>query len=142
MQDILSLYAETVRDITCSISTRVLETAWRGVLDQQIYENGCLISTLSVIGDQTLPARKMTRERCWYRIAGPKEGIHVPFVCPAGLDPLEVTLAGSNETVTGLGIKRREVFAITGFNAQGKTSLVEAIVSEKLMRSGTDGNFL
>jgi predicted ABC-class ATPase len=42
---------------------------------------------------------------------------------------VEVHLTGTGETITGLGIRRKEVFAITGANAEGKSSLLEAILS-------------
>ncbi|MDK2973643.1 MAG: hypothetical protein PWP08_14 [Methanofollis sp.] len=79
------------------------------------------------IGDGTLPARSYTRFRQHYRVAGPKEGVHVPFVCPEEIGPIEVELPASGRSVTGLGIRRREVLAIAGSNAQGKTTLLNAI---------------
>jgi len=79
------------------------------------------------IGDGTLPARSYTRFRQHYRVAGPKEGVHIPFVCPEEIGPIEVELPASGRRVTGLGIRQREVLAIAGSNAQGKTTLMNAI---------------
>lgn len=130
LQEILNRYADAVRGVVMHIPSGVLEHAWRAVWDQQDLRSQ--LNTLDLvcfIGDNTRPARTMTRERCWYRVAGPKQGVHIPFICPKELEPVEVTLTGSQETISGLGIKKKEVFAITGANAEGKTSLLEAILS-------------
>jgi len=80
----------------------------------------CGMGLVAFIADGTRPARRFTPLRCHHRIAGPKEGVHVPFRCPVELDPVEVELAGSGRTVTGLGLRRREAFAIAGSNADGE----------------------
>ncbi len=45
-------------------------------------------------GPPARPARGFTPLRCHHRIAGPNEGVHIPFRCPRELDPVEVELAG------------------------------------------------
>ncbi|AXI24861.1 hypothetical protein CFE53_01255 [Methanofervidicoccus sp. A16] len=80
------------------------------------------------IGDYSKPARSYTPVRRHFRIAGPKEGVNVPFITPKELNPVEVELY-DGRVITGLGIKKREVFVITGRNAQGKTTLLEGIES-------------
>jgi predicted ABC-class ATPase len=79
------------------------------------------------IGDGTLPARSYTRFRQHHRVAGPKEGVHIPFLCPDDLGPIEIELPASGRRVVGLGIRRREVLAVAGSNAQGKSTLLNAI---------------
>jgi len=84
-----------------------MKRGWESVLDQQHLRselNG--MGLVCFIGDGTRPARSYTRHRSWHRVAGPKDGVHIPFHCPVELSPVEVMLAGSNQTVTGLGIKR------------------------------------
>ncbi|MEG3056312.1 MAG: ABC-ATPase domain-containing protein [Methanoculleus sp.] len=51
------------------------------------------IGLVSFIADGTRPARQFTHLRCHHRIAGPKEGLHVPFQCPQKLDPVEIELS-------------------------------------------------
>ena len=74
--------------------------------------------------------------------AGPKEGVSVPFACPQELMPVEMGLPASNRTVTGLGIKRREVFAVAGSNAQGKTTFLEGIIAGMDDHAAGDGREL
>lgn len=127
---VMNRYCDAVCDVICSIPEPVLEKAMRGVWDQQDLRARLPdLDLVCFIGDGTRPAREMTRERCWYRVAGPKCGVHIPFHCPIELSPAEVELAGTGETITGLGIRKKEIFAITGANAEGKTSLLEAILS-------------
>ncbi len=45
------------------------------------------------------------------------------------LDPVEVELAGSGRVVTGLGLRRREAFAVAGSNAEGKSTFLHAVVA-------------
>ncbi|MBP2146420.1 putative ABC-class ATPase [Methanofollis sp. W23] len=82
---------------------------------------------VAFLGDGTMPARTYTPFRQHYRIAGPKDGVHIPFQCPETLEPVEVELPASGRVVTGLGIRRREALVISGSNAQGKTTLIQAI---------------
>ncbi len=94
---------------------------------------------VAFIADGTRPARRFTRYRCHPRIAGPKEGVHVPFRCPPDLDPVEVELAGSGRVVTGLGLRRREAFAVAGSNAEGKSTFLHAIVAGQDDHAAGDG---
>jgi predicted ABC-class ATPase len=91
------------------------------------------------IGDGSRIARMFTRHRPYFRVAGPKEGVHVPFICPDEASPIEVDLPCSNETVTGLGIGRGEVLAITGSNAEGKSTLLEGIIAGEDDHAPGDG---
>ncbi|MDK2915755.1 MAG: hypothetical protein PWR25_312 [Euryarchaeota archaeon] len=97
---------------------------------------------VAFIADGTRPARRFTPLRCHHRIAGPKEGVHVPFRCPAELDPVEVELAGSGRIVTGLGLRRREVFAVAGSNAEGKSTFLHAVVAGEDDHAAGDGREL
>lgn len=102
----------------------------------------CGMGLVAFIADGTRPARRFTPLRCHHRIAGPKEGVHVPFRCPVELDPVEVELAGSGRTVTGLGLRRREAFAIAGSNAEGKSTLLHAIIAGEDDHAAGDGREL
>jgi len=98
---------------------------------------------VAFIADGTRPARRFTPLRCHHRIAGPKEGVHVPFHCPRELDPVEVELAGSGRIVTGLGLRRRrEAFAIAGSNAEGKSTFLHAVVAGEDDHAAGDGREL
>ncbi len=79
------------------------------------------------IANNSKPARKYTDVRRHYRIAGPKD-VNIPFECPEELEPMEIELKYGKK-VKGLGIKKKEIFIITGRNAQGKTTLLQAIDS-------------
>lgn len=124
----LGAYLSAMSDCISKVSVRQMKRGWESVLDQQHLRselNG--MGLVCFIGDGTRPARSYTRHRSWHRVAGPKDGVHIPFHCPAELSPVEVMLAGSNQTATGLGIKKGEIFAITGSNAEGKSTLLNAI---------------
>jgi len=97
---------------------------------------------VAFIADGTRPARRFTRLRCHHRIAGPKDGVHIPFRCPQELDPVEVELAGSGRVVTGLGIRRGEVFAVAGSNAEGKSTLLHAVIAGQDDHAAGDGREL
>ncbi|MBW9221390.1 hypothetical protein KKP91_04260 [Methanothermococcus sp. SCGC AD-155-M21] len=86
------------------------------------------LGLISFIGDNSRPARSYTPIRRHFRIAGPKEGANIPFITPKELNPVEVELYDGT-IITGLGIQKKEVFIITGRNAQGKTTLLEGIES-------------
>jgi uncharacterized protein len=136
----LETYAQTVADTVHDTPLHRICKTWETVVDQQILHEGLVdMNLISFIGDGTRPAREYTRYRCWERVAGPKRGIHIPFFCPQELNPLEVYLAGSNQTITGLGIRRGELFAITGSNAQGKSSLLQAIYYGEDLHAPGDG---
>jgi predicted ABC-class ATPase len=94
---------------------------------------------VSFIGDDSRLPRKYTRHRCFFRTAGRKEGVNVPFVCPAELDPVELELPATCRVVTGLGIKEREVFAVAGSNAQGKSTFLEGIIAGMDDHAAGDG---
>jgi predicted ABC-class ATPase len=87
------------------------------------------LGLVAFIGDGARLARQYTRYRCFSRTAGPNGGVNIPFVCPQNLRPRELELPASNRTVTGLGISKREVFAVAGSNAQGKTTFLEGIMA-------------
>jgi predicted ABC-class ATPase len=91
------------------------------------------------IGDGSRIARTITRYRPYYRIAGPKIGLHVPFFCPEVAMPIEVDLPFSNETITGLGIRKGEILAITGSNAEGKSTILEGIIAGEDDHAPGDG---
>ena len=97
---------------------------------------------VTFIADGTRPARRFTPLRCHHRIAGPKEGVHVPFRCPGELDPVEVELAGSGRVVTGLGLRRREAFAVAGSNAEGKSTFLHAVIAGEDDHAAGDGREL
>lgn len=121
---------DAVAACVLSLPVRVLETAWINALDQQLLrERLPLLGLVSFVGDGARLARHCTRYRCFFRTAGPKEGVNVPFTCPQELAPVELDLGASNRAVTGLGIRRREVFAVAGSNAQGKTTFLEGIIA-------------
>lgn len=128
IRDILETYVDELVKTVNKTPVRQLTQGWETVQDQQ-----CLRSYLDkngyicFIGDGTRPARTYTKHRSWHRVAGPKDGVHIPFYCPVESSPIEITLEGSQKTITGLGIKREEILAITGSNAEGKSTLLSAI---------------
>ncbi|CAB3289095.1 ABC transporter, ATPase, predicted [Methanocaldococcus lauensis] len=100
----------------------------KNIINQKYLRN--LLDDLNLvcfIGNNSKPARKYTDVRKHYRIAGPKE-VNIPFECPKELEPIEIELK-YEKRVKGLGIKKKEIFIITGRNAQGKTTLLQAIES-------------
>jgi predicted ABC-class ATPase len=126
-----------------SLPVRVLEAAWITTLDQQVLRDMLpSLGLVSFIGDGARLARHCTRYRCFFRTAGPKEGVSIPFECPQELVPLELELAASNRTVTGLGIRKREVFAVAGSNAQGKTTFLDGIIAGMDDHAAGDGREL
>lgn len=121
---------DAVAAIVFSLPGRQLESAWIRVLDQQLLRDRLPeLGLVNFIGDGARPARCCTRYRPYFRVAGPKDGVNVPFACPVELGPVELELPASGESVTGLGIRRREVFAVAGSNAQGKTTFLEGIIA-------------
>ena len=119
---------------------RVLESAWINALDQQLLRVHLPeLGLVSFFGDGAKPARHCTQYRCFFRTAGPKMGVSVPFACPRESEPVELELEASNLTVTGLDIKKREVFAVAGSNAQGKTTFLEGIISGMDDHAAGDG---
>ncbi len=123
-----------------SLPVRVLRAAWINALDQQqLREDLPGLGLVSFIGDGAKPARHCTQYRCFFRTAGPKTGVSVPFACPRELAPVELELKASNEIITGLGIRKREIFAVAGSNAQGKTTFLEGIISGMDDHAAGDG---
>jgi len=128
VQSDIGSYLAALADCINKVPVRSIQRGWETVLDQQHLRSELTrMGLVCFIGDGTRPARLFTRHRSWHRVAGPKDGVHIPFYCPTELSPVEVMLAGSNQTVSGLGIKRGEIFAITGSNAEGKSTLLNAI---------------
>jgi hypothetical protein len=130
VSEISSAYLEAVAKIAWSLPTRVLEEVWIQTLDQELLRD-CLpdLGLVAFVGDGSKPARACTQYRCFFRTAGPKPGINIPFSCPQELSPVEYELPASGRVVTGLGIRQREVFAVAGSNAQGKTTFLEAVLA-------------
>ena len=122
------------RDLTAARDLSIDQKALRRALPG--------MGLVAFVADGTRPARRFTRLRCHHRIAGPKEGVHVPFRCPQELDPVEVELVGSGRVVTGLGIRRREVFAVAGSNAEGKSTLLHAVIAGEDDHAAGDGREL
>jgi hypothetical protein len=126
----LADFAEAVGALVQKTPLFPLRTPWLASLDQKLIRNDLAERGLvSFVGDGSHLARTFTQSRPFFRVAGPKEGVSVPFCCPVELDPVELELPASNRTVTGLGIRQREVFAIAGSNAQGKTTFLEGILA-------------
>ncbi|MDD1685719.1 P-loop domain-containing protein [Methanoregula sp.] len=128
---------QMLSDLADAISTSVqktplplLKSAWLTSLDQKMLR-GMLRNRglVSFVGDGSRLARTLTHHRCFFRVAGPKTGVNIPFNCPQELDPVEIVLPASNRTVTGLGIRQKEVLAIAGSNAQGKSTFLEGILA-------------
>ncbi|UUX91634.1 P-loop domain-containing protein [Methanoplanus endosymbiosus] len=87
------------------------------------------LGLVSFIADGSLPARHFSEHRANFRLAGPKHGINIPFRCPKNLSPVEIEYEESGYTISGLGIKRGEVFAVVGSNAEGKSTFLQGIIS-------------
>ena len=119
-----------VADETVRVPENVLARWMACSLDQKLLRDRLSdLGLVAFIGDGTRPARQTSHHRSYFRIAGRKTGIHIPFHCPEELTPQELILEGSNETITGLGIRQNEAFAIIGSNAQGKSTLLQAILA-------------
>ena len=113
-----------------SVPPRQVEAAVLTSIDQKslrrrLPEEG----VITFIADGSLMARKETEVRNHHRIAGPKEGVHIPFVCPETLTPAEFDCEGSGGSVTGFAIRRQEAVAIIGSNAEGKTTIIHGILA-------------
>ena len=130
VKESLAALAVAVGEVVRGIPDRALEAGRIASLDQKsLRESLPSLGLVALVGDGSRPARTYTRLRCHYRVAGPMHDGHVPFRCPPGLDPVEVELPASGRTLTGLGIRRGEVIAIAGSNAEGKSTLLSAILS-------------
>ncbi len=125
VEEVKSVPFEAIRE-TCDV-----------VLDQRELrkrmEDGRLIhdgrNVVALVGEGTRPARRYTNVRRHHRIAGPKPEPHIPFEVPEGngFEPLEIKLPHSREKIKFMPIYEGELFAVAGANAQGKTTLVNAI---------------
>ncbi|WP_440950221.1 P-loop domain-containing protein [Methanosphaerula subterraneus] len=112
------------------VSLRLLEREWINALDQRLLRDRLpALGLVSFIGDGTRPARQCTDARCFFRVAGIKAGVHVPFACPPELEPIEVELPASHQVIAGLGVREREVLAIIGSNGQGKSTMLQAVIA-------------
>lgn len=138
-----ALLCDAVAAFTCSLRIPLLENAWITALDQQLLREALpRYGLVSFIGTGARLARSLTRHRCFFRTAGPKAGVSVPFECPRDLDPVELELPASGRMVTGLGLRKREVFAVAGSNAQGKTTFLEGIIAGMDTHAAGDGREL
>lgn len=134
---------DAVAAVAHSLPARVLEPAWMLSLDQQLLRESLPRRGLvAFVGDGSTPARHCTQYRSYFRTAGPKPGVSIPFACPKELSPVEIELPASNRVVTGLGVKQREVLAVAGSNAQGKTTFLEGIVAGQDDHAAGDGREL
>lgn len=126
----LDRFVRAIGEVVQGLSDPVLCAGRTASLDQKGLRRALpSLGLVSFVGDGTLPAREYTRHRCHYRVAGPRRDSHIAFRCPAGLAPIEIELPASGEGITGLGLSRGEVFAIAGSNAEGKSTLLSAILS-------------
>ena len=143
VKESVAALCDAVAGIACTLPARLLEPAWVTSLDQQVLRESLpALGLVSFIGDGARPARHCTQYRCFFRTAGPKAGVNVPFTCPQDLTPVELELPASHRVVTGLGIRRREVFAVAGSNAQGKSTFLEGIVAGMDDHAAGDGREL
>jgi predicted ABC-class ATPase len=125
---------------TESVPAHVLTDSWELSLDQKKLRNMLpSLGLVAFVGDGAKPARSCSRHRCFFRTAGKKEGTNIAFTCPRELTPVEIDLPATNERITGLGIKKREVFAVTGSNAQGKTTFLSGIIAGMDDHAAGDG---
>lgn len=128
--DALGGLADAVGRIVEKTPARVVEASWLASLDQKLLRQGLRERGLvSFVADGAKLARTLTHHRCFFRVAGPKTGVNIPFRCPMELEPVELVLPASGGTVTGLGIRQREVLAVAGSNAQGKSTFLEGIIA-------------
>jgi predicted ABC-class ATPase len=128
--DALGGLADAVGKIVEKTPVRVVEAAWLASLDQKLLRKGLREQGLvAFVADSSKLARTLTHHRCFFRVAGPKTGVNIPFCCPVELEPVELVLPASGGNVTGLGIRQREVLAVAGSNAQGKSTFLEGILA-------------
>lgn len=128
---------QQLADLAAAVSSSVqnaplppLRAAWIASLDQKLLRQELPARGLvSFVGDGSHLARSFTQHRPFFRTAGPRDGVSIPFACPAELGPVALTLPASGRTVTGLGIRKKEVFAVAGSNAQGKTTFLEGVLA-------------
>jgi len=135
--------ADAVGTLVQDAPVHLIAEAWLASLDQKLLRLGLADRGLvSFIGNGSHLARSFSNNRPFFRVAGPKEGISIPFCCPVELGPVELDLPASNRTVTGLGIRKQDVFAVAGSNAQGKTTFLEGILAGMDDHAPRDGREL
>lgn len=133
IEDLFSEFMESVSEIAFGLDIKKIEEFSLCSADQKMLREVLDSKGLvSFIGDRTKAVRSYTRHRGHFRIAGPNEKSNIPFTCPVELEPVEMELPASGDCATGLGIRKKEVFAVSGSNAQGKSTFLQAI------RSGAD----
>lgn len=138
--EVLQGLFDAVLHETEAVPARVLSDAWELSLDQKKLRDMLpRLGLVAFVGDGSKPARSFSRHRCFFRTAGIKDGVNIPFHCPRELTPVEIDLPATNGRVTGLGIKKREVFAVTGSNAQGKTTFLSGIIAGMDDHAAGDG---
>lgn len=143
VMDHLGALIEALGRVVRRVPDRTLAAARDLSVDQKALRRALPgMGLVAFIADGTRPARTFTPLRCHPRIAGPKEGVHIPFRCPAELSPVEVELAGSGRVVTGLALRRREAFAVAGSNAEGKSTFLHAVVAGQDDHAAGDGREL
>lgn len=136
LQDLFDAVSREVE----AVPARVMTASWEISLDQKLLRDRLFgLGLVAFVGDNSRMARSFTRHRGFFRTAGLKEGVNVPFTCPRELSPVEIDLPATNTRVTGLGIRRREVFAVTGSNAQGKTTFLSGIIAGMDDHAAGDG---
>jgi predicted ABC-class ATPase len=132
-----------IRDLSDSLASLsddlVSEAALLSADQKLLREMLPKLGIVAFIGDSTGCSRQLTRYRPHHRLAGPRVRDSVPFFCPENLDPVEITLPVSGERITGLAIRRKEVFAVAGSNAQGKTTFLEAVIAGQDDHAPGDG---
>ena len=133
IRDQLSGLMESVSGIAFGLDEKKTEKYALCSADQKMMRDGLDSKGLvAFVGDGTRGVRAYTRHRGHFRVAGPSGISNIPFICPLELEPVEMELPASGGCVTGLGIRKKEIFAVTGSNAQGKSTFLQVI------RSGSD----
>ncbi|ADN37143.1 ABC transporter, ATPase, predicted [Methanolacinia petrolearia DSM 11571] len=133
IRDKLSGLMESVAEIVFGLDEKKTEKYALCSADQKMIREVLDSKGLvAFVGDGTRGVRTYTRHRGHFRVAGPNEISNIPFRCPVELEPVEMVLPASGGSITGLGIRKKEIFAVTGSNAQGKSTFLQVI------RSGSD----
>jgi len=140
VEGMLRALLDSIAGTVGKTDVRKMEGAWLASADQKLLRSRLdKMGLVSFIADGSRIARQFTRYRPYFRVAGPKEGVHIPFSCPPGASPVEIELPATGDVVTGLGIRRGEVLAITGSNAEGKTTLIQGILAGEDDHAPGDG---
>lgn len=132
-KEIFFALLESVADIVSQFDKKEALRSALLSLDQKIMrENLSRYGLVSFIADGTRPVRSYTKYRGTFRIAGPNPNCNIPYFFPKELMPVEMELMASGGVVSGLGIRKKEIFAVTGSNAEGKSTFLQTV------RSGFD----